>query len=79
MRKTQIPDFRHYAQTETHSAGEQRAVLWVPRRADAEAVYFSTYAAKLISGISRRKDAAERAEFSDVWKKPSLFVDDAQK
>lgn len=69
--KTQIPDFRHYDQKKSYSAEMHRAVLWVPRRTEADAYSFSTYAAKLLSGISRNNYAGKDSVFPDMWENPS--------
>lgn len=79
MRKTQIPDFRHFDQRITYAVGTQSAVLWVPRRASADANSFSSYAAKLLSDIDRNECAENCWETSDMWGNSSVFVKDKQK
>ena len=66
MSKTQIPDFRHYDQKKSYSAEMHSAVLWALHRAEADAYSFSTYAAKLLSGISRKNYAGKDSDFPDM-------------
>lgn len=47
------------------------AVLWALHRAEADAYSFSTYAAKLLSGISRKNCAGKDSVFPDMWKNSS--------